>query len=175
MEESVLEFEAYPGRTLTLALFKDCKNAKDVRATISDSSTAGFAYFNAETIIDPFVVQLAGYRALAAESSGRMKTKSLHTELIYDVSGTTHVAESLKRFGVTDECKSLLAARFDCKPEELEALRSRIQGTQAPLSELPTLANLELIDKYYKISKAELQARSRTDAVAFRIGAKDCL
>ncbi|GLI69977.1 hypothetical protein VaNZ11_014629, partial [Volvox africanus] len=175
MLESVLEFEAFPGRTLTLALFKDCTNAKDVRATIRDSSMAEFAYINAAVVIDPFLVHLAGYRALTAESSGRLNTKSLHTELIYNISGTKHVAESLKRFGITDECKSILVARFDCKHEELAALKSRIQGEEVPLTNLAALADVDLIDKYYKLTKAELQARSRADAVAFRIGAKDCL
>ncbi|GIL43906.1 hypothetical protein Vafri_1493 [Volvox africanus] len=119
MSQSVLEFEAFPGRTLTLALFKDCTNAKAVRAAIRDSSMPEFAYINAAVVVDPFLVHLAGYRALTAESSGRLNTKSLHTELIYDISGTKHVGESLKRFGITDECKSLLVARFDCKPEEI--------------------------------------------------------
>ncbi|GIL81981.1 hypothetical protein Vretimale_1546 [Volvox reticuliferus] len=175
MSQSVLEFETFPGRTLTLALFKNCKNSKDVRAAIRDPTMTEFAYINAALIVDPFLVHLAGYRALAAESSGRLNSKSLHTELIYDISGTRHVAESLKRFGITDECKSLLVARFDCKPEELAALKSRIQGEEVPLSELASLADLNLIDKYYKLTKAELQVRSRADAAAFRIGAKDFL
>ncbi|GFR39867.1 hypothetical protein Agub_g367 [Astrephomene gubernaculifera] len=176
MAELVLTFETHPGRTLTLALFRDVKNAKEVRATIADASKPEFAYMNASLIVDPFVVQLAAQRALAAESAGRLVTKSLHTELLYGISGTKHVVESLKRFGIADDTTTLLLARFDCQPEELAAAQSLIAGVQVPLCELPSLTDTELVDKCYKITPAELQGgRSRTDAVVFRIGAKDCL
>ncbi|PNH12394.1 hypothetical protein TSOC_000700 [Tetrabaena socialis] len=58
---------------------------------------------------------------------------------------------------------------------DMEAAAGRVQGTRVPLSELAALADLDLIDKYYKLTKPELAACSRAEAVAFRIGAKDSL
>ncbi|KXZ44072.1 hypothetical protein GPECTOR_74g686 [Gonium pectorale] len=183
MAELVLEFDTHPGRTLTLALFKDFSNAKELRANMADGPDV--ALMNAAVVVDTFAVQLAAHRALAAETSGRMTTKTLHAELIYGMSGTKHVAESFKRNGINDDSTALLLARFDCKPEEwsalrlacvkeLETLKSRVRGTQVPLAELASLTDTGLIDKYYKITKEELKVRSRSDAVAFRIGTKDC-
>ncbi|PNW88468.1 hypothetical protein CHLRE_01g030950v5 [Chlamydomonas reinhardtii] len=174
-EPTVLSFETHPGRTLTAALFKDVKNAKELRALLAEGSLPEFAYINARVVLDPFILQLSGHRALAAEGSTRMATRNIHTELVYGVSATKHVAESLKRFGINDDTSAVLVARFDCKPEELEAVAKRIEGEQAALSELGTVVDLDLIDKYFKVSKQELQSRGRLDAVTFRVGAKDCM
>lgn len=172
MAELVLTFELFPGRTLTLALFRDVTNAKEIRASINEEPEA--AFLNASLLVDPFIIHQAGHKALASQAAGSLTTKKLHTELIYNVSGTKHVAESLKRFGVTDDSTAVLAARFDCTPPELEVLTSRVKGTQVPLSDLGSLADVAQVDKLYKITAEELKNRSRTDAVIFRVGAKEC-
>ena len=50
-----------------------------------------------------------------------------------------------------------------------------MQGEVVALDELPSLMNVELIRKYYKVTDEELVVGSLTDAVLNRIGARDMM
>lgn len=97
---------------------------------------------------DPLVVQVAAQKALAQQEHGKLITKSLHAELVYNMSGSRHVSclhdgcithmlqshiihscflqisESFNRFGVTDSSQHLLVARFDGEPAQVGAGQS---------------------------------------------------
>lgn len=92
-------------------------------------------------------MHLAAFKALAAESRGALKTKSLHGELVHNLSGTKHVrsmtyqqglalsaattcslkiftlqiGESFKRYGITPETKDLIVGKFDLKDGEVSS------------------------------------------------------
>lgn len=72
---------------------EECPNRIDAitHGYFGDHNASNSAFAAVSQIIDHFVIHLAGYRALAAESSGRLATKSLHTEIIHNVSGMGHV------------------------------------------------------------------------------------
>ena len=42
-------------------------------------------------VLDVFLLQLAAAAALTAEQQGRLTTRSLHAELLYNLSGSKHV------------------------------------------------------------------------------------
>lgn len=79
------------------------------------------------------------------------------------------------RFGVNDSCQDLLIARFNATSEELESLKTIVQGAVVLLDELASLTNVELIKKYYKIVDEELEVGTLIDAVLNRIGARDMM
>lgn len=43
---------------------------------------------------DLLIVQVAAQKALAAKSRGLLRTRSLHAELVYNLSGSKHVRKS---------------------------------------------------------------------------------
>lgn len=134
-----------------------------------------FAAFNAEVIPDAFVVQLAAQRALMADSRNKVATKSLHAELVFGVSGSKHIAETLRRFGISADSKHLLVARFDASESDLQAIASLVKGEAAPLSELQALSDAASMNKYYKFTDEEMTVGSLVDAIACRIAARDCM
>ena len=79
------------------------------------------------------------------------------------------------RFGVNDSCQDLLIARFNATSEEIESLKTIVQGDVMSLDELASLTNVELIKKYYKIVDEELEVGTLIDAVLNRIGARDMM
>lgn len=152
-----------------------------------------------------FPVQLAAHRALTAQARGRLQTRSLHTELVFALSGSRHVsaapwwqlclndmpqlcrrackgadtppptpwastltpplptllrppphpctpqiADSLKRFGLSDGSTSLLVGRFDATPADLQALAALAQGQPQPLSSLQSVQDVALIGKVWR-------------------------
>lgn len=84
------------------------------------------------------------------------------------------IAESLTRYGINADSRHLLVARFDATDEDLERIRATVQGSEAPLAELPGLTNTELLSKYYKVVGPELKVGSLGDAALVRIAARDC-
>ena len=45
-------------------------------------------------VADAFIVQVAAQKALAQQQQGKLITKSLHAELVYNMSGSRHVSLS---------------------------------------------------------------------------------
>ncbi|GAB4814119.1 hypothetical protein N2152v2_001165 [Parachlorella kessleri] len=175
MVEIVLQFEEFPGHTLTTLLFKDVTNCGDIRQlVVTGTLKPEAAILNAVLVPDIFTVHLAAHKALQAAQRQGLKTRSLHAEVVFNIAGSKHIGETLTRFGVNDGCKHLLVARFDAAADEVVQLRSLVQGEATPLSELPGLADTQLLNKYYKIAAEEMQVGSMGDAIACRMAARDC-
>lgn len=83
------------------------------------------------------------------------------------------IGETLSRFGIQEGGKTLLVARFNATPEELVSIRGFIKGTEVPLSELQSIANIAAIRKQYKIVDEELAVGTIGGAIVSRIAARD--
>ncbi|KAA6429011.1 MAG: hypothetical protein FRX49_01121 [Trebouxia sp. A1-2] len=171
-------FAGVPGRTLHVALFGDVANCKELQDRIKEGKLEPeVAMLNAEVVADLFVLRIAAQQALAQQHRGKLITKSLHAELVYNMSGSRHISESFKRFGVTESCKHLLVARFDAEPQQLQAITSMVAGQQRSLDGLSSVRDEGLIKKasaYYKVTPNELKIGTLADAALFKIAARDC-
>jgi EKC/KEOPS complex subunit CGI121/TPRKB len=104
-----------------------------------------------------------------------LTTKTLHAELVFNLSGSRNVAESFRRFGISDESTSLLVCAFDADSEKLTSLKTLAVGKMTSINELAQDADVKLIKKYYKIQEPELSFSSLLDAIVCRIATKSCL
>ncbi|KAJ6927068.1 EKC/KEOPS complex subunit Tprkb [Populus alba x Populus x berolinensis] len=162
--------------TLSLSLFTDVTNSKE----LLDSMQAGklepeVAFLNASLIPDVFPLLAAAHKTLIAKSRDSLTTRTLHSELVYNYSGSKHITESLKRCGISDSTTYILAARFNASPDEMKAVEKLINGKEIELEELEGRANQAQIQKHYKISGLEAGLSSLADAVTCRIAARDAL
>ncbi|XP_057433705.1 uncharacterized protein LOC130726461 isoform X1 [Lotus japonicus] len=128
-----------------------------------------------EKIPDIFPVLAAAHKTLVAKSRDSLTTRTLHSELVYNYSGSKHITESLKRCGISESTTYILAARFDANPDEIKGIEKLINGREIDLEELEGRANQSQIQKHYKISAPELGVSSLADAIACRIAARDAL
>lgn len=85
------------------------------------------------------------------------------------------IGESLGKFGVNEDSKHLILARFDATPEEMQRLRELVEGEAAATGEAAVLVDVPLLTKYYKVQKEELEIGSLADAITSRIAARDCM
>lgn len=86
------------------------------------------ALLQAQLVPDLCVLASATHTVLVAESRGKLMSKALHSDIVVNLSGSTHVAESLKRFGITDETQHLLVARLNATAEEVRCLTMCLHG-----------------------------------------------
>lgn len=172
---SSFSLEGHPNK-LTVLLFTNVANSKEIwQHVITAQVEPEFAFINATAVVGLLQLHLAAHKALTFQKRGRLLSKTLHAELVYNLSGSKHIGESLKRFGVSEDSGSLLVARFDATPQDLEYVRSLVKGHEVPLEQLAEVSDSTLAAKHFKVTAEELAVGSLEEAVACRIAARDCL
>ncbi|KAJ9705028.1 hypothetical protein PVL29_003192 [Vitis rotundifolia] len=164
------------GHSLCLALFTDVSNSKE----LLDSMQAGtlepeVAFLNASLIPDVFPVLAAAHKTLLAKSRESLATRTLHSELVYNYSGSKHITESFKRCGISDSSTYVLVARFNTSLDEMKDIDKLIHGKEIDLEEMEGKADQAQIEKHYKIPGSELGISSLADAITCRIASRDAL
>ncbi|KAJ3683326.1 hypothetical protein LUZ60_013553 [Juncus effusus] len=170
------EFHVARGSTLSLALFTDATNSRElVELMQSGKLEPEAAFLNASLVPDIFPVLAAAHKAYVSKSRESLTTRTLHSELVFNYSSSKHIRESLKRCGISEETSYILAARFNASHDEMESLKNLINGTEIDLEELESKSNRDQILKHYKIPPQELAISSLSDAITCRIAARDSL
>ncbi|KAK7826828.1 ekc/keops complex subunit tprkb [Quercus suber] len=175
--------ESLTTRTLHSELVFNYSGSKHIteslkRCGISESTTYILAArFNAtlDEIPDVFPVLAAAHKTLVSKSRESLTTRTLHSELVFNYSGSKHITESLKRCGISESTTYILAARFNATLDEVKAVEKLIHGKEIDLEELKGRANQAQIQKQYKITGPELGISSLADAIVCRIAARDAL
>ncbi|XP_031560570.1 EKC/KEOPS complex subunit TPRKB-like isoform X2 [Actinia tenebrosa] len=128
-------------------------------------------------IADPFQVVLAAHKALHLSKLQKTKTKTLHSEIIFNLSPTNNITDSFKKFGLSENDTTLLLAVITTGDgvEKMRAISQHVKGRQVPISNLKTLADQQAIKKVYKIQDCELKVSSLTESVICRMATKDVL
>nr|GEY72103.1 EKC/KEOPS complex subunit TPRKB [Tanacetum cinerariifolium] len=164
------------GTTISVALFTDVVNSKELLELMQAGTLEPeVALFNAKLIPDIFPVLAAAHKTLVAKSRDSLRTRTLHSELVYNYSGSKHISESLKRCGISDTSTYVLVARFSASDEETVAMKTLIKGNEVDLDELDGRADKNQTQKHYKITKPELDVSTYGDAITCRIAARDAL
>ncbi|PPR88284.1 hypothetical protein GOBAR_AA32411 [Gossypium barbadense] len=163
------------GNTLSLALFADVTNSKYfLPFSISTPLFCGLM----KDLCTSFQILLFLKKkntTLISKSRESLTTRTLHSELVYNYSGSKHITESLKRCGISESSSYVLAARFNASPDEMKAVEKLINGKEIDLDEFEGRADQAQIQKHYKISGPELGISTLADAITCRIAARDAL
>ncbi|KAL5714173.1 hypothetical protein ACHQM5_016170 [Ranunculus cassubicifolius] len=164
------------GNSLALALFTDVTNSKElVELMQAGTLVPEVAFLNASLIPDVFPLLAAAHKTVVVKSRDSLTTRTLHSELVYNYSGSKHITESLKRCGISETCTYILVALFNGTSGEMEAAKKLVNGKEIDLEELDSRANKPQIQKHYKITAPELGISSLSDAIVCRIAARDAL
>lgn len=168
------ELELFPGRIVTQMLFKDVKNAAELRKSAVEGKING-ALINPTMLVDPFQVLVAANKAVHLQTIGKMKTRSLYSEIIFNLSPTNNISEAFKRFGISDGDESVMVVVVHQKDELLSDVASRVDGRQVPAEEVSSLSDSAKIKKLYKVTPQEEKCGSLFDAVVCRMATKDVM
>uniref|UniRef100_A0A914C8B6 Uncharacterized protein n=1 Tax=Acrobeloides nanus TaxID=290746 RepID=A0A914C8B6_9BILA len=160
-------------RYLRVCVFKDVKNAVELRKLLRCGEIDA-AFIRAELVVEPFILLAAANRAVHQAAHNRMFTRSLSAELIYSLSPTRNISESLNTFGIAEESQNLIVAVFDdAKGNKMVKLSKKIDGTAVPIETLRELALIPFIKKVYQVGDPALNTESLSDLIVTRIVTKD--
>lgn len=153
---------------IDIKLFSNVTNTPELRKKVM-SGTLQCCLVNPKLILDPFQVIIAANKALTVENR---TTKTVFTEILFNLSISKNITQSLQRFGVTDESKDVLVITVDDNESKTV---SEIEGDEVDLKELEEIQDLNAIKKIYKIGPNEEKNTTLLDSVVSRIATKDCV
>ncbi|XP_042259854.1 EKC/KEOPS complex subunit TPRKB [Thunnus maccoyii] len=170
------ELELYPDHSVTQMLFKEVKNAAELRQKAVEGKING-ALINPTMLLNPFQVLVAANKAVHLQKIGKMKTRSLFSEIIFNLSPTNNISEAFKKFGISDGDDSVLVVLVHNKDESqlLSDITAKVNGRQVPVEDVSSLSDLAKIKKLYKVTPQEEKCGTLLDAVVCRMATKDVM
>ncbi|KIK54357.1 hypothetical protein GYMLUDRAFT_177281 [Collybiopsis luxurians FD-317 M1] len=115
-----------------------------------------FAFIEPTLVTSRLHLETAIHQAIIAESQGSLRTKTIHSEILFALNPTNNITEAIRRFGVSESSKSLLVVHITNASPSLEVeskMRKAVDGTVVPFSELNTLTDWDRVKKYHKLDK----------------------
>ncbi|XP_073802069.1 EKC/KEOPS complex subunit TPRKB isoform X3 [Danio rerio] len=162
------DLELFPEYTVTQLLFKDVKNATELRKMAVNGEIKG-------ALINPSMILVATNKAVHLHKIGKMKTRSLYSEIIFNLSPTNNISEAFKRFGISDSDTAVHIVLVHNKEETLniDDIISKVDGQQIDVGQVSEMTDTAKIKKLYKITPQEDKCGTLLDAVVCRMAIKD--
>ncbi|PIK57960.1 TP53RK-binding protein [Apostichopus japonicus] len=165
--------DLFPNSTISIALFDGIKNHDELKKKII-SGKIDAALLSAKKICDIFQVLVAATKAVGAKSNGKLKTRSINSEVLFSLSPSNNITESLRTFGVSPSDSAVVAVTIDdFDGLKIQNVAQQINAEMKPLDQLNRYTDEDIIKKVYKISDAELKHSKLLDSVATRIAVKE--
>ncbi|XP_014678678.1 PREDICTED: EKC/KEOPS complex subunit Tprkb-like [Priapulus caudatus] len=161
--------EQFDGESVALSLFSDVKNSREIRQSIVEGNVEA-GVLTAALVLAPLQVLAATVKAVHAQKNGRLRTRNVNSEIVYNMSASRSIMDSFSKFGIQDDDEAIVVVTLGDSCAQIETL---INGTAVPLSGISEFTDTDRIKKVYKIKDAELSAGSLLDAVVSRIASKE--
>ncbi|VDH94337.1 EKC/KEOPS complex subunit TPRKB-like [Mytilus galloprovincialis] len=175
MSIRVIKNEFYMDSTISLALFRNVENAKEVRQNVMNG-TFEAALLKPSMICDPFQVIVAANRAIHLNRQNKMITKNVHSEILFCLSPTKNISDSFRKFGLADnETSVMVVVADDIDGSTMSAICKCVKGELSDAQDVIHLTETKLIQKIYKIPDEELVVSKLLDSIVSRISSKDVL
>ncbi|KAJ6584670.1 CGI-121-domain-containing protein [Mycena capillaripes] len=162
------------------ALYTDVSDSALLRKRLITASTAegsdgerereavNFSFIEARLITSVCHLRTAIYQAILAESQGGLRTKTVHSEIIWALNPTNNISEAMRRYGVSDATTALIVVRIggpEFSAENVERdMDAIVKGTKASFSMLRDLTDWTAVKKYHKLGN-EIGVRDAKDDV----------
>ncbi|PKY06497.1 CGI-121-domain-containing protein [Aspergillus campestris IBT 28561] len=142
-----------------VALYRDVKNAPFLRQQlISGNGDFEYALIDASMVLSRTHLLTAVFRAANDYLNGRLKSRNIHSEIVFSFSPTNNIADSFRKFGIADTTTDLLVVKVSVTPEITHDsvaahLNQSIEGTPAPFDDetLSGISDVSKIKKVYKL------------------------
>ncbi|KAL4921071.1 kinase binding protein CGI-121-domain-containing protein [Aspergillus aurantiobrunneus] len=141
------------------ALYKDVQNASHLRQQLlSANADFEYAFIDASMILSRAHALSAVFRAVNDYLNERLKSRNIHSEIVFSLSPTNNIADSFRKFGIADTTSSLLVVKVSVNPdithESVAAhLAQNVQGTPLPFDDavVAGISDIAKIKKAYKL------------------------
>uniref|UniRef100_A0A0K0FHK1 EKC/KEOPS complex subunit TPRKB (inferred by orthology to a human protein) n=1 Tax=Strongyloides venezuelensis TaxID=75913 RepID=A0A0K0FHK1_STRVS len=168
-------YDATQRRSMRVCVFTEVKNVNELMEMVRTGEIDA-ALIKAELVVEPFVLLAAANRAVHQAAHNRMSTRSLSAELIYSLSPTRNISESLINFGISEGSENLIVCVFDdAKGSKMVKLSKKIKGKPVKFEKWMELVHYPSIKKLYNLKTSDLKSEDLCDIIANQIVSKDMI
>lgn len=108
-----LRFPQFPQFAVIVHKFSSVRNAKQIKdELLQGNETYDFAFITAKTIVSIEQLSSAIYRALLDHTKDRIRTRTLHSEVIFSLSPSSNIGDALRKFGIQDDSEDLVIVKI---------------------------------------------------------------
>ncbi|EGD98179.1 hypothetical protein TESG_05565 [Trichophyton tonsurans CBS 112818] len=158
-----------PSLVVHIALYRDVKNSSFLREQlISANSAYEYAFIDASMILSTTHVLSAVFRAVNDYENKRLKSRNVHSEIVFALSPNNNIADAFRRFGIADSTTDLLVVKVSTSPEITHESVSKhlgeaVEGTQVTFDDttLSQITDISKIQKVYKLSNLAVHKPSK--------------
>ncbi|KAB8074016.1 kinase binding protein CGI-121-domain-containing protein [Aspergillus leporis] len=142
-----------------VALYRDVQNATFLRQQlVSGNSDFEYAFIDASMVLSRSHVLSAIFRAVNDYLNERLKSRNVHSEIVFSFSPTNNIADSFRKFGISDSTKDLLVVKVSVTPDITHDsvaahLAQAIEGSPLSFNDetLSQVSDVTKIKKAYKL------------------------
>ncbi|CAG8959311.1 hypothetical protein HYFRA_00013081 [Hymenoscyphus fraxineus] len=149
-----------PGYEIHVAVYKNVRNAGFLQKQLLDGNEGfEYAFVDAGVVLSTTHLLSAIYRALRDSQSGRMKSRNIHSEVVFSLSSNNNISESFRRFGITPSTTNLIIVKISLPSKEVSGeevskhLSEVVEGELVGFSDevLGGLVDERRVRKVYKL------------------------
>lgn len=137
---------------LKIYLFRNVQNVEAIRSNII-SGAWSCAIVKPSLILDPFQIAVAANKAAIAQKQGMMVTRTVYAELLFNLSLSKNITQSLNKFGVERDQNMLVCFLITPEVDVCEEILPQIEGERCSFQELPTLTSIKDVKQVYKLNE----------------------
>lgn len=175
MDPFTVQLDAETGKFVSLYLFINVVNTNEIRKKVM-SGELKCCVLKAGLIVDPFQVIVAANKAVVNEKFGKLTTRSIFAEILFNLSLSKNITQSLTKFGIDDKEMNVIVAvvhEVNDAEELSKDVIAAVKGERIPVSRLKEFTDISAVRKTYKIDESELKVSTIVDSVVSRINTKD--
>ncbi|KAJ3885989.1 kinase binding protein CGI-121-domain-containing protein [Lentinula edodes] len=137
-----------------------------------EREAVNFSFIDASLITSRLHLETAINQAILAESQGLLRTKTVHSEILFALNPTNNIIEAIRRYGVSDTTKALLVVQImnssatTASVSDVEIkMKKVVNGTIVSFDELARLTDWNTVEKYHKLGN---EVKEKQDAIQAR-------
>lgn len=157
--------ELFPETGIFVGLFKDISNSTALKAVVQDLQCS---FVNPRLVLSNDHLVLAVTRALQARKIGTSKTGSVYLDVVYYLSATSNIKETLSRFGINEKSEEIILLAFDS--QIFDEVQGQIRGNFVSWAERDSMVDVKKIAQGFKLQE---KSENLQDLVLARVAIKD--
>ncbi|XP_035432916.1 EKC/KEOPS complex subunit Tprkb [Spodoptera frugiperda] len=169
-EPYIVELDPDTKTTLKIYLFENVRNVEAIRNNIIQGVWK-CAAIKPELIVEPFQVAVAANKAVLSEKQNTMVTRTVFSEILYNLSITKNITQSLSRFGIEKDTNLLLCFLITEDVDTSTEILSQIEGEFTPISDLKRFTSMKNLNNQYRLNTLE-KNQELTDIIVSRMVTK---